>query len=370
MCEDELTCVSPLDGRYRRSTASLRQYFSEFALFKYRVEVEVKYFIHLCAVARKYNAAHVEAKDTSLVHLAAVTDEQIQSLTDTCITNFSLEDALWIKEKEKITNHDVKAVEYYLKAKMEPNGLGPCLEFIHFGLTSQDINNTSIPMILKDVVTKEYLPKLSAVVALIDSRRKEWNFPMLARTHGQPASPTNLCKEFGVWVERLNVQISQLTNVPFTAKFGGATGNFNAHRVAYPNIEWRIVADDFVTGPLGLNSRQQLTTQIEHYDNIAALCDAMKRINTILLDLCKDVWQYISLHYFRQTIKAGEIGSSAIGPQCTDPTLGVASIHGLWQIEGRVGCWCLPRPLNLLRTVEPIWWLRRRGRLLLAYILQ
>ena len=310
--QEELTCLSPLDGRYRRNTAQLREYFSEFALFKYRVEVEVKYFIHLVAVARKHNQERTAANDTSFTHLASVTDEQIATLTDACVTNFSLEDAIWIKEKEQITNHDVKAVEYFLKAKMEPNGLGPCLEFIHFGLTSQDINNTSIPMILRDVTNREYLPKLKSIIALIETRRVEWNFPMLARTHGQPASPTNLSKEFGVWVERLNNQLTHLTAVPLSAKFGGATGNFNAHRVAYPTIDWRSVADEFVTGPLGLCARQQLTTQIEHYDNIAALCDAMKRINTILLDMCKDVWQYISMNYFRQTIKAGEIGSSAM----------------------------------------------------------
>lgn len=302
----ELLAVSPLDGRYKRNTESLSKYFSEFALFRFRVKVEVEYFVALCDLAHK----HPEIE--SFACLREASKEKVELLRNECIDQFSEEDAAWIKEKERETNHDVKAVEYFLKRKMEPHGLLPCMEFIHFGLTSQDINNTAIPMMLHGCVSSEYVPKIEALIEKLSVRASEWDVPMLARTHGQPASPTNMCKEFKVWIERLQVQLSQLKNVPFTGKFGGATGNFNAHLVAYPTINWKEFADNFVQKHLQLTSRQQYTTQIEHYDNIAALCDAMKRINTILLDLAKDVWQYISLGYFKQKIAAKEVGSSAM----------------------------------------------------------
>eukprot|EP00758_Cryptobia_borreli_P009349 Tbor_TRINITY_DN5472_c0_g2::TRINITY_DN5472_c0_g2_i11::g.24511::m.24511/K01756/purB, ADSL; adenylosuccinate lyase len=304
----ELFAVSPLDGRYKKSTDCLSNYFSEFALFRYRVKVEVEYFAALCALAKKPENLSI----SSMAVLKATNVDHIDKLRDVCVNNFSLADAEWIKNKEKETNHDIKAVEYYIKSKMQDVGLGDCLEFIHFALTSQDINNTSIPMLLKDAVEKEYIPKLEDIITLLKSKQVEWNYPMLAHTHGQPASPTNLAKEFKVWIERLEVQLNQLRNIPFTAKFGGVTGNFNAHLVAYPSVNWRTFADNFVRDSLQLTSRQQYTTQIEHYDNIAALCDNLKRINNILLDLSKDVWQYIALNYFQQEIKTGEVGSSAM----------------------------------------------------------
>jgi adenylosuccinate lyase len=290
--------VSPIDGRYRRNTKGLSDYFSEFAFFKYRVEVEVEYFAAL-------------AKVPEIVQLRPVTDEQLSSLRQAAVTAFTVKDAAAIKETEKVTNHDIKAVEYFLKDKMNACGLGPYVEFIHFGLTSQDINNTSIPMLLKHAVHLEYLPQLDKVIRSLTSRLEEWNVPMLARTHGQPASPTNLAKEFKVWLERLENQRAMLTAIPFSGKFGGATGNFNAHLAAFPSVDWREFAERFLRERLGL-VRQKFTTQIEHYDNIAALCDAMKRINTILLDMCKDIWQYVAMGYFRQQVKAGEIGSSAM----------------------------------------------------------
>lgn len=303
---EELLAVSPIDGRYKRNTSVLGAYFSEYALFRFRVRVEVEYFAALCELAHKHSDI------PSLQVLRDAPNDKIEALRKECIDDFSPEDAVWIKEKERETNHDVKAVEYFLKRKMEPHGLSSCVEFIHFGLTSQDINNTSIPMMLSGCVNSEYIPKLTAVIGKLRERCAEWDVPMLARTHGQPASPTNMAKEFKVWIERLEKQLEQLRNVPFTAKFGGATGNFNAHLVAYPMVNWKEFADNFVVNHLKLNARQQYTTQIEHYDNIAALCDAMKRINTILLDMAKDVWQYISLGYFKQKITANEVGSSAM----------------------------------------------------------
>lgn len=296
--EQELLAISPIDGRYKRNTTKLVDYFSEFAFFKYRVLVEVEYFIALCAVP-------------DIAQLRVVTPEQQAQLRRLCVDEFTVADAAQIKETERITNHDIKAVEYFLKAKMQLIGLEEVAEFIHFGLTSQDINNTSIPMMLHAATVKQYLPALDKIIDNIQLKLEEWNTPMLARTHGQPASPTNLAKEFKVWLERLGNQRAQLLAVPFGAKFGGATGNFNAHLVAYPNVDWRSFADTFVSKTLGL-TRQQYTTQIEHYDNIGSLCDAMRRIHIILLDMVKDVWQYISLGYFKQTIKQGEIGSSAM----------------------------------------------------------
>ena len=294
----QLLAVSPIDGRYRRNTKGLSEYFSEFALFKYRVLVEVEYFAAL-------------SKVPEVTQLQSVTDEQIAALRASAITAFTVKDAAQIKETERVTNHDIKAVEYFLKGKMDACGLGQHIEFIHFGLTSQDINNTSIPMLLKHAIHLEYLPALNKLTNAISARLEEWNVPMLARTHGQPASPTNLSKEFKVWLERLENQKAQLLAIPFSGKFGGATGNFNAHLVAYPSVDWRIFAENFLKDQLGL-VRQKYTTQIEHYDNIAALCDAMKRIHTILLDMSKDIWQYIAMGYFRQQVKAGEIGSSAM----------------------------------------------------------
>lgn len=293
-----LLAVSPIDGRYRKQCSALSKYFSEFALFKYRVFIEVEYFAFLC-------------EKGNIPQLRAAPEDRIQLLRDSVqFSKFTLLDAKSIKAKEKITNHDIKAVEYFVKDRMVEVGLKEYSEFIHFGLTSQDINNTSIPMILKDVVNNEYLPALNRFVELLKSKLADWNVPMLARTHGQPASPTNLAKEFKVWIERLEEQIRQLKEVPFSAKFGGATGNFNAHLVAYPDHDWKKFADEFVA-KLGLK-RSQYTTQIEHYDNIASLCHAMERIHTILVDLSRDVWQYIAMGYFRQQIKAGEVGSSAM----------------------------------------------------------
>ena len=300
MDEEEvmLMSVSPLDGRYRKQTAILSNYFSEFAFFKYRVLIEVEYFAALCEKGK-------------IPQLRAVPTDRIELLKEATLTSkFTLADARSIKAKERITNHDIKAVEYFVKERMEEVGLKEYEEFIHFGLTSQDINNTSIPLILKEAISNEYIPGLGKLVEGLKARLPEWNVAMLARTHGQPASPTNLAKEFKVWIERLEEQVRQLKLVPFSAKFGGATGNFNAHLVAYPENDWRAFADEFVKS-LGL-ARSQYTTQIEHYDNIAALCHCMERIHTILIDMCRDVWQYISLGYFRQQIKAGEIGSSAM----------------------------------------------------------
>lgn len=292
-----LTAISPIDGRYQRKTNELQPYFSEFGLIKYRVIVEVEYFIAMV--------------DSGIKALADFPKEKYTDLRAVC-TNFSEEDALWIKDIEKTTNHDVKAVEYFVKDQMTKLGLEKYLEFVHFGLTSQDINNTSIPLSLKDAIQNEYIPLLNQVIDRLDELSKEWkDIPMLAKTHGQPASPTRLGKEIQVFVERLTVQKSQLETIPFSAKFGGATGNFNAHFVAYKDENWVDFANNFVNNILGL-SRSQTTTQIEHYDNIAALFDVMKRINTIVLDLDRDMWTYISMEYFKQQLKDGEVGSSAM----------------------------------------------------------
>ncbi|MFN4147723.1 MAG: adenylosuccinate lyase [Runella sp.] len=292
-----LTAISPIDGRYRRQVESLASYFSEFGLIRYRILVEVEYFIALCELP----LPQLEGFDKNLYPL-------LRSLYE----DFSEADALRIKAIEAVTNHDVKAVEYFIKERLQSQHLERFLEFIHFGLTSQDINNTSIPLSLKEALHREILPVFEEVVAQLRQLADEWkNIPMLARTHGQPASPTRLGKEIGVFVERLEKQLAMLQGIPFAAKFGGATGNFNAHHVAYPHIDWVKFANEFVENTLGL-SRSQLTTQIEHYDMLAAMLDNLKRLNTILIDLDRDVWTYISQDYFKQKIKAGEIGSSAM----------------------------------------------------------
>jgi len=293
----ELNAISPIDGRYRNKTVSLSPYFSEEALIKYRVLIEVEYFIALC--------------EANLPQLSKVNKSVFESLRK-IYTEFSTEDALWIKETEKTTNHDVKAVEYFIKTKFDALGLEQYKEFIHFGLTSQDINNTAIPLSTKEAFEKVYMPSLIAVIAKLKELSVEWrDIPMLARTHGQPASPTRLGKEILVFVERLEEQMRLLFNIPFAAKFGGATGNYNAHHVAYPNVDWKKFGTDFVEDVLGLHHSFP-TTQIEHYDHFAAFFDALKRINTIVMDLDKDIWTYVSMDYFKQKIKAGEIGSSAM----------------------------------------------------------
>ena len=293
----ELNAISPIDGRYRSKTISLSPYFSEEALIKYRVLIEVEYFIAL--------------READLPQLAKI-DKSIYDSLRAIYKNFSTEDALWIKETEKTTNHDVKAVEYFIKSKFDGLGLQEYKEFIHFGLTSQDINNTAIPLSTKEAFENVYLPGLVSVIAKLKELAMEWqNVPMLARTHGQPASPTRLGKEILVFVERLEEQMRLLFNVPFAAKFGGATGNYNAHKVAYPNTDWKKFGTDFVENSLGLHHSFP-TTQIEHYDHFAAFFDALKRINTILIDLDRDIWTYVSMDYFKQKIKAGEIGSSAM----------------------------------------------------------
>lgn len=292
-----LTAISPIDGRYRRVTKDLAQYFSEAALIKYRVKVEIEYFIALCEIP--------------LPQLSEVSNDLFPQLR-AIYENFTEADALAVKEIEKTTNHDVKAVEYFIKDKLTALGLSNSLEFIHFGLTSQDINNTSVPLSLKDALTDVYIPLLEEVISCLKGFSQDWNeIPLLARTHGQPASPTTLGKEFYVFVERIQIQLKQLQSVPFSAKFGGATGNFNAHKVAFPGRNWVEFANNFVNNNLGL-SRSQTTTQIEHYDNLAALFDAMKRINNILIDLDRDIWTYISMDYFKQQLKEGEVGSSAM----------------------------------------------------------
>lgn len=294
---NKLTAISPVDGRYRNTTEELGDFFSEYALIKYRVLVEIEYFIALC--------------QEPLPQLADFDSSKFDDLR-AMYQNFSLEDAARIKEIERTTNHDVKAVEYFIKEKMDAMGLGEAREFVHFGLTSQDINNTATPYSLRDAAHKVYYPMIEEIITILENLGREWGaIPMLARTHGQPASPTILGKEILVFVERLKKQIDQLRAVPCPAKFGGATGNFNAHFVAYPEIDWVAFANNFVNNTLGLD-RSQLTTQIEHYDNIAAIFDGFKRINTILIDLSRDMWSYISMEYFKQKIKAGEVGSSAM----------------------------------------------------------
>lgn len=294
---NELNAISPIDGRYRNKTISLAPFFSEEALIKYRVLVEIEYFIALCEVP--------------LPQLKNVNPDLFESLRN-IYKNFSTEDALWIKETEKVTNHDVKAVEYFIKAAFEKLGLSQYKEFIHFGLTSQDINNTAIPLSTKEAFEKVYMPSLITLTSKLKDLSVEWrDIPMLARTHGQPASPTRLGKEIGVFVERLEEQMRLLFNIPFAAKFGGATGNYNAHHVAYPQIDWRKFGAKFVEDNLGLHHSFP-TTQIEHYDHFAAFFDALKRINTIIIDLNRDIWTYVSMEYFKQKIKTGEIGSSAM----------------------------------------------------------
>jgi adenylosuccinate lyase len=292
-----LEAISPVDGRYRRQTAKLADYFSEGALIKYRMCVEVEYFIALCRLP--------------LPQLKGFDQRRFERLRD-IYRNFSLDDARRIKDIEKVTNHDVKAVEYRLKEVFDELGLPEFKEFIHFGLTSQDINNTAVPLSLKAAWNEVLEPALKEVISQLSARAREWKgVAMLARTHGQPASPTSLGKEIHVFVERLKVQLGQLQRIPFSAKFGGATGNFNAHHAAYPGIDWNAFADELVNQVLGL-ARSRTTTQIEHYDNLAGFCDNLRRINTILIDLDRDLWAYISMDYFKQKIKAGEVGSSAM----------------------------------------------------------
>ena len=296
---NSLNAVSPIDGRYRSKCEPLAKYFSEGALIKYRVRVEVEYFIAL--------ADRLKGLRPALAAVAAKA-EQLRDI----YRQFSDADAQAIKDIEKTTNHDVKAVEYFLKGKFDQMGLAELKEFIHFGLTSQDINNTSVPLSMKECHDEVLLPAYRRLQALLDERAEEWkDIPMLAHTHGQPASPTTLGKEWGVFAYRLRRQLDELERIPFTAKFGGATGNFNAHLAAFPDIDWRAFGNDFVKNHLGLE-RQQLTTQIENYDMMAAWFDACKRINVILIDLCRDVWTYVSMEYFKQRIKAGEVGSSAM----------------------------------------------------------
>jgi adenylosuccinate lyase len=294
---NSLTAISPADGRYRRQTADLAAYFSEFGLIRYRVLVEVEYFIALCEIP--------------LPQLADFPKDKFSFLRE-IYTNFSEADAQEIKTLEATTNHDVKAVEYFLKKRFEENNWHQFAEFIHFGLTSQDINNTAIPLSLKEATEKVLLPAFEGIENTLSALSQTWaNIPMLAHTHGQPASPTRLGKEIMVFADRLHRQLLTLKTIPFSAKFGGATGNFNAHFIAYPKTDWLNFAAKFVDGTLGLN-RTRVTTQIEPYDDLAAYCDNLKRLNTILVDFSRDVWQYISMGYFGQKIKAGEIGSSAM----------------------------------------------------------
>ena len=290
-----LTAIGPIDGRYRSQLAILAPYFSEYGLIKYRVRVEVEYFLYLAE--KKIIKLPTSVKPTKLRNI---------------YLNFTEADAAAIKQTERTTNHDVKAVEYFLKEKLSAMGAGDCTEWVHFGLTSQDINNTAVPLLWKEALEEAYLPLLLNTHLHLYQLAQEWKgIPMLARTHGQPASPTTLGKEWMVFVERIEGQIDQLLNIPFAAKFGGATGNFNAHKVAFPDTDWVKFGNDFLEKKLGLE-RMQYTTQIEHYDSLAAQFDALKRINTILIDLCRDVWQYISMEYFKQRVKTGEIGSSAM----------------------------------------------------------
>lgn len=297
MTLNSLTAISPVDGRYRSKSAGLDEYFSEFALIRYRVKVEVEYFIALC--------------ELPLPQLADFDHKYFPTLRS-FYENFTVENAQEIKDIEKVTNHDVKAVEYFLKRRFDELDLKRFKEFIHFGLTSQDINNVAVPMTLRDANANIYLPAMQELRDKLFAMAEEWkDVPMLAHTHGQPASPTHLGKEIFVFVERIDNQINNLKNIPFCAKFGGATGNMNAHKIAYPQIEWKNFANNYINNNLGL-TRLQTTTQIEHYDFMAAYFDAVKRVNTILIDLARDVWQYVSMEYFKQKIKAGEVGSSAM----------------------------------------------------------
>jgi adenylosuccinate lyase len=291
----ELTAVSPIDGRYRRNTKGMSQFFSEFGLIRYRVYVEIEYFIFLMSklpAGKDFPADKAEA-------LRAVA------------ANLTVEQAAKVKDTEKITNHDIKAVEYFIKEQFDALGLEKYKEFVHFALTSQDINNTSIPLLLKDAMEVCVVPGYENLIEALTKRLPDWNVPMLAKTHGQPASPTNLSKEMKVFIERIQGQLALLKQVPHSCKFGGATGNMNAHLVTYPDVDWKGFANEFCESKLGLK-RQQYTTQIEHYDNMGAIFDTVKRLNTILIDLCRDVWMYVSMEYFKQKIKAGEVGSSAM----------------------------------------------------------
>lgn len=297
MSLSSLTAISPIDGRYRGKVEVLENYYSEYALIRYRVKVEIEYFIALCKLP--------------LPQLAGVDHALFGELRD-IYAKFSVDDAQRLKDIESVTNHDVKAVEYFIKEQFDRLGLAQYKEFIHFGLTSQDINNTSVPMLIRDSLHEAYLPLLDEMVGLLNQYAEEWkDIPMLAKTHGQPASPTRLGKEIRVFAYRLEKQIELLKQVPVSGKFGGATGNFNAHRVAFPDRDWRAFAKKFLNESLGIE-REEWTTQISNYDNLAALFDAMARINTIMIDLDRDMWQYISMEYFKQKIKAGEVGSSAM----------------------------------------------------------
>ncbi len=297
MIFSSLTAISPVDGRYRSKAENLAAYFSEYALIKYRVKVEVEYFIALAGYLPQLKALSTEENCRALCKI---------------YEDFREEDAARIKDIESVTNHDVKAVEYFIKEKFDALGLHNYKEFIHFGLTSQDINNTSIPLAIKDALNEVYYPGIGEVIGVLKKYAMEWmNIPMLAKTHGQPASPTRLGKEIMVFVYRLEQQVALLKSIPVSAKFGGATGNFNAHHVAYPEYDWRAFGNRFVNEVLGL-SREEWTTQISNYDNLAAIFDALKRVNTVLIDLNRDFWQYISMEYFKQKIKAGEVGSSAM----------------------------------------------------------
>lgn len=292
-----LTAISPVDGRYRSKTEVYAAYFSEYALMRYRVQVEVEYFIALCEIPLK----QLESVPTSVF-------PKLRAL----YSDFSESDAQRIKEIEAVTNHDVKAIEYFIKEKFDVLKLDAFKEFIHFGLTSQDINNTAVPLSIKDALLEVYQPEMETLVQQLNHLVDQWrDVSMLAKTHGQPASPTRLGKEMMVFVNRLNQQIATLKQTPNSAKFGGATGNFNAHAVAYPAIDWKLFGNRFVAEKLGLE-REQWTTQISNYDNLAAQFDAMKRVNTILVDFCRDIWTYVSMEYFKQKIKAGEVGSSAM----------------------------------------------------------
>ena len=297
MTQNALWAVSPIDGRYSQQTSDLGQYFSEAALIRYRLRIETEYLIALCQLP--------------LPQLKSVSPTLFPKLRSAIYESFTEADAIQVKEIERTTNHDVKAVEYFMKSKLDELGLSEVKEFVHFGLTSQDINNTATPLLLKEAHCNVLLPALNSVSEKLAAMAEEWErVPMLARTHGQPASPTRLGKEIRVFVERIRQQQRLLEQIPFSAKFGGATGNFNAHHVAYPELDWNAFGNQFVSS-LGLH-RSSPTTQIEHYDNLAAYFDGLKRINTILIDLCRDFWTYISMNYFRQQIKAGEIGSSAM----------------------------------------------------------
>ena len=293
---DVLSAISPIDGRYRNKVEVLENYFSERALINYRVKVEIEYFIALCNIP--------------LEALKDFNHDNFEKLRD-IYRNFSLDDAQKIKDIEKITNHDVKAVEYFIKQRFDEMGLSAHKEYIHFGLTSQDVNNTSVPLSIKDCNDNVLLPQLNEIIDLINENARQWkDVPMLAHTHGQPASPTSLGKEFKVFAYRLEQQLAYFAMIPFNAKFGGATGNYNAHNIAFPQYDWIKFGDEFVAS-LGLE-RSLYTTQIENYDNMAAYFDNLRRINTILIDFCRDIWMYISMEYFKQKIKEGEVGSSAM----------------------------------------------------------